>query len=389
MLNETQIEKYLYKYMARHEEFIQDVEHITSVRIEANDHITGVNRPFSMEEAFKRTQDLNKIALAESSMKSEQVSMLGTDLMSVAHSVYGDSKNLYANPVRFGQNVELVANVRKSVDAAKFRLLELINKPVFLLNRRRYTPSEMYTVAVQDALLNKPQLGNLKSMRRATSRLTRAQNTFESILSFDRFERVISGITAIRNNVLNSIKDVIDRITQFIIHDTKSDGVELSAHVFPAPDHAPVQGRQFSNEEFAKMQNGEDFEDVNGNKYRGFPRPIMAWNCRHYVKPIIIGVTPPEHTDKELQKILDDNERGFTTSDGKHYTLYECTQIQRRYERQIREAKSRLSISNALNDNVSANKWNAKVKDLTQQYKTFSKLCGIAPQAYRLRVKDY
>ena len=35
-----------------------------------------------------------------------------------------------------------------------------------------------------------------------------------------------------------------------------SDGVEISAHAISAPDHLPVQGRQFSNEEFCKMQNG-------------------------------------------------------------------------------------------------------------------------------------
>ena len=39
-----------------------------------------------------------------------------------------------------------------------------------------------------------------------------------------------------------------------------ADGVELSAHAICAPDHLAVQGRQFSNEEFDKMQIGYECE---------------------------------------------------------------------------------------------------------------------------------
>lgn len=389
MLNEVQIEKILNKYSVQYEDFIHYIEHIITVRMELNEHIKSINTQFSMQEAFKKTQDLNKLASSESSFKSEIIKLLGNDLMYLSTVVYGDSKSLYLNPINLKENKELFANVKSTIDKAKLALLELIKDPVFVYNNKVYKPSEFYSTVIQDSLLNRDLLGHFKTIRNASKRLLNAQSTFMSILSREKFGRITSGITAIRNNVLNSIKNVISKITNFISKDVKSDGIELSAHVFPAPDHAPVQGKQFSNEEFAKMQNGQDFVDVKGNHYSGFPRPIMAWNCRHYTKPIIIGKTKPEHTEEELQKILDDNEKGYTTKDGKHYTLYECTQIQRGYERRIREAKSQLNMFNNLKDNVSASKYKSKVMSLTNQYKEFSKACGIAPNIDRLRVKDY
>ena len=122
-----------------------------------------------------------------------------------------------------------------------------------------------------------------------------------------------------------------------------ADGVEVTAHYNPAPDHEEVQGRQFTNEEFYKFQNDEDAIDVKGKKFpKDFNghdrRSIGQYYCKHKVYPIIVGVEDPVYSDEELQKIIDENEKGIEL-DGKHYTNYEAIQLIRKLETEIRKTK--------------------------------------------------
>ena len=122
-----------------------------------------------------------------------------------------------------------------------------------------------------------------------------------------------------------------------------ADGVEVTAHYNPAPDHEEVQGRQFTNEEFYKFQNDEDAIDVKGKRFpkdfKGHDRrSIGQYYCKHKVYPIIVGVEDPVYSDEELQKIIDENEKGIDL-DGKHYTNYEAIQLIRKLETEIRKTK--------------------------------------------------
>jgi hypothetical protein len=189
-------------------------------------------------------------------------------------------------------------------------------------------------------------------------------------------------------NVLESTKNLINEMQTTMGNQFGADGVELSAHIYPAPDHAPAQGHQFTLENIDRMQSAESFEDVDGNHYEGFVRRIGEWNCRHYFMSIKLG-TKPTYTQEQLNKILEDNERGYTTPDGRHYTLYECTQIQRRYERNIRNAKEKYLFSKAIKDTNSMSVAKTKVNALMTQYRQFSNACGIPIQRSRISVKDY
>lgn len=59
-----------------------------------------------------------------------------------------------------------------------------------------------------------------------------------------------------------------------------ADGVEISAHGLCAPDHQPIQGRQFSNREYERLN-------------ASLQRPIGTLNCHHRATPIILGVSRP------------------------------------------------------------------------------------------------
>lgn len=97
-------------------------------------------------------------------------------------------------------------------------------------------------------------------------------------------------------------------------------------------DHADVQGRQFSNEEYKKLSDGEvakDYKGISrqlGHSKNGSYRHISEYNCYHKIFPIVLGVSKPEYTDKQLKEIQEKNEQGFEF-EGKHYTNYERNSI--------------------------------------------------------------
>ena len=93
-----------------------------------------------------------------------------------------------------------------------------------------------------------------------------------------------------------------------------------------------VQGRQFSNEEYKKLSDGEvakDYKGISrqlGHSKNGSYRHISEYNCYHKIFPIVLGVSKPEYTDKQLKEIQEKNEKGFEF-EGKHYTNYERNSI--------------------------------------------------------------
>lgn len=195
--------------------------------------------------------------------------------------------------------------------------------------------------------------------------------------------------TAVRRNLLEGIRAIQQAIEDEHGKDIGADGKELSVHMNSALDHEPFQGHQFTNEEFEKLQNNEDFMDVNGKKFEGVQRVIGQYNCRHIAYSIIIGVSKPMYTSEELQQFIDDNHKGYTLPGGKHITMYECTQIQRQMETKIRYAKDEQLMFESMGDKNSALAAQQKVRRLTQEYKLFSKECNLNIKKDRITVYNY
>ena len=192
--------------------------------------------------------------------------------------------------------------------------------------------------------------------------------------------------SAIERDLLNSVRDINQGSQDELGTQFGADGVEISVHEFSAPDHEPVQGHQFTKQEFEKLQNGEDFKDVDDEHFLGFPRAIGEWNCRHYTFAIIVGFNPPTYTKAELEKFKRRNADGYVLSNGKHLTMYECTQYQRQFERNIRKNKIAYLTAKELGNKLLADKYSAKVASLTKSYYAFSKDCGLKVKIFRINV---
>lgn len=200
--------------------------------------------------------------------------------------------------------------------------------------------------------------------------------------------------STVRMNILDSIRQISNESQRLFGEEFDSNGVEISTHLNPSPDHY-MQGRQFSNEEYKKLQNGENAKDYQGkiwsldHNHDSSFRPISTMNCYHYIFSIVLGVSKPQYSNEELKKIIDDNEKGAEL-DGKHYTNYELTQIMRKLETKIREQKDLQIIARASDDKDLILQAQTKITQLTNKYKQVIKISGLPNQlSTRGRVSNY
>lgn len=187
--------------------------------------------------------------------------------------------------------------------------------------------------------------------------------------------------TSIRMNILDSMRQVSNESQQLFGKEFDSDGVEISVHMNPAPDHEMVQGRQFSNKEFENFQNDRKAIDYTGMifepEFEGHDRrSISEYNCYHYIFSIVLGVSKPQYSNKQLQEIIDNKNKTFEF-DGKTYNMYEGTQLQRKIETAIREAKDTQIIAKASDDKDLILQNQTRIMQLTTKYRQLCKISGL------------
>lgn len=180
---------------------------------------------------------------------------------------------------------------------------------------------------------------------------------------------------AVRGSVMGAMGIMQEKISQQNHDQFGCDGWEISAHAASAPDHEPIQGKQYSDEEYTRLNNS-------------LVRRIGTLNCGHAAFPIILGVDSPQYTPEELEKFRRDNEKGFDY-EGKHYTTYEATQHQRKLERAMRDRKRRILIDEATGDKEQLAIDQTKLVRLKDEYARFTKASGLRSQAERANIPGF
>jgi len=166
-----------------------------------------------------------------------------------------------------------------------------------------------------------------------------------------------------------------EQVSQTVHDQLGCDGWEITAHANSAPDHEPIQGKQYPDAAYAALNNS-------------LRRRIGTLNCGHAAFPIILGVNQPQYTPEELEKFRTDNEKGVTV-EGKHYTGYQATQIQRGLERAIRRQKNRITVDEASGDKEKLAQDKTKLILLRQRYREFSKAAGLRTQYERTEAAGF
>lgn len=179
---------------------------------------------------------------------------------------------------------------------------------------------------------------------------------------------------AVKRNVMSSLGEMQAQISQTNHDELGANGWEISAHFASAPDHEPIQGKQYSD---------KDYQTLNDS----LVRRIGTLNCGHTAHPIILGISEPQYTQAELDRMRTENEKGVIYH-GEHFTTYEVTQRQRAYERAIRKAKRKKLISEEqakVNPKFAkqAEIDRTKLRMLVTEYKDFSNATGLRTQIER------
>lgn len=181
---------------------------------------------------------------------------------------------------------------------------------------------------------------------------------------------------AVRRNIMGGLGLMQEQISKQNHDDLGCDGWEISAHAASAPDHEPIQGKQYSD---------ADYEALNYS----LVRRIGTLNCGHAAYPIILGVNSPQYTPEELERFRADNAKGIDY-EGRHFeSIYEATQYQRQIERAVRAQKRRVMAANATPDKKRQAQTKARLTVLTQEYSRFSKAAGLRTQEERLFVSGF
>ena len=111
-------------------------------------------------------------------------------------------------------------------------------------------------------------------------------------------------------------------------------------------------------------------------------------NCYHKTFSIILGISKPEYSQEELDAINKRNQDGFEF-EGKHYTMYEGTQLQRQLETKIRTLKDKQIGARAMGDIEEVDNCQRRIKQLTHKYNDLSLASGLKPKKQRLSVSGY
>lgn len=288
--------------------------------------------------------------------------------------------------IPYSENEALQKQVKAlaTITAKKFK--NIMNSTGYILDDRFVPIGKVYTEVLDKAILSVSQGKTsyqeemFKAMKELADKGMRVRYDKNGNLTGTKIVDFKSGYTRradtqIRMNLLDGIKEMSNELQQQFGEEFGADGVEISVHEHPAPDHAGIQGHQYSKEAFEKLNSKLE-------------RPISTLNCYHYIFSIVLGVSEPEYTQEQLDQINRDNEKGFKMN-GKHYTQYEGTQMQRRLETKVRQLKDRQIVAGAMGDYLTVEVCQKKIRETKQQYNNLCKVSGLQPKADRMLVRGY
>lgn len=375
MLSDNDLTDFSYEVASRYEKINVTLIKAMAEQIKEIGRLTpsNVNR---LEQMIKYNQNIDKITylLAQESGKSL------SDIMDIyeqsGKGIYDNMLYMYKyrqlEPVPFSENIAMQTylNGMRTLTANTFVnlastsvIFEPYRQLVDIAVQAITSGVSSYTDYIREAITS-PPLGH-----------TLIKDAWEGMRV-----QYSSGYTrrldsAVRMNILDGVKQVNNATREQVGKEVGADGIEITAHALCAKDHLPIQGRQFTKEKF---------EEINSQ----LKRKISTCNCKHYTFPIILGLSPKTYTSEELDKYKELSNREVDI-DGKKYSRYDVTQIQRNIETEIRRQKERYIFSSGIADKITMQKAENRILLLSRKYKSVSSQANLAQRVNRLYVPGY
>lgn len=190
---------------------------------------------------------------------------------------------------------------------------------------------------------------------------------------------------AARRAVMTGVSQICAKYTEQSAEYLETPYFEVSAHAGARDKPGPSPWSSH------KDWQGKVYSICAGDIYPNIYEVCGLWavdglegvNCRHRRNVWVEGVSERTYTDEQLAHIDDDLGCEF---DGKKYTAYEATQMQRRVEREVRKLKREKATYNAAGLREEEQAVNIRLRRLNAKYKAFSAAAGLPEQRERMKV---
>ena len=188
---------------------------------------------------------------------------------------------------------------------------------------------------------------------------------------------------AARRAVLTGVNQTTGKLQVARMDEMGCEFVETTAHGGARPSHAEWQGRRF-HRGGAVDYKGRHYPDFEAATGYGTGAGLCGWNCRHQFFACFPELgDPPQWTQEQLREL---NARDIEWN-GKKYTAYEISQMQRARERNVRRWKKRYLAEDAagLDTTDSA----VRLKAARQSLSDFTKATGGRVDSARVSVPKF
>lgn len=180
---------------------------------------------------------------------------------------------------------------------------------------------------------------------------------------------------AMRRTVLTGVGQVSGELQMKRMDDLGVDLVKVSEHIGSRPTHVPFQGKIFSRN--GRSRKYPDFISSTGY---GTVTGLQGANCRHTFYPWFEGISQDVYEDAQREEM----DRSSVWYQGKEYSTYEATQVQRGFERKIRSWKRQANALGAANLDAAAEL--QKVRDWQQRMREFIRQTSLSRQYVREQI---
>lgn len=188
---------------------------------------------------------------------------------------------------------------------------------------------------------------------------------------------------AARRAVLTGVNQTVGEMQLERARQMGTDLVQTTAHLGARDkgdvpeNHELWQGKVFTLGTEPQNTQYPGFYEITGY---GTVTGLMGVNCRHNFYPFFKGLSAEIYSDKDLQDLASRS----VTYNGKELSWYEATQVQRKIEREIRQAKREAAAIEAVG--LDAFKEKQRVRDLQAEMRDFLDQTGLRRQYPREQV---
>ncbi len=328
-------------------------------------------------------KEIEKAVLETSGISKTKLDKLLDDVVERNQKYYTELINLahITQPGKLVDDAEVAAIKKQTIDT--FRNLTASMGFLVDAGRTMLPPAKAYQWALDNAVMQ-VQSGAINYNQAIKTAVKQLADSGLKVVDYESGHRDHIDVAA-RRAVMTGVSQICAKYTEQSAEYLETPYFEVSAHSGardkpgPSPwsSHKNWQGKVYS------VRDGDIYPSIYKVCGLGAVDGLEGANCRHRRFPWVEGVSERTYTEDQLKHI--DDGLGCTY-DGKTYTAYEATQMQRRVEREIRKFKREKAAYKAAGLHEDETAVNIRLRRLNAKYKAFSAEAGLPEQPARMRV---